>query len=257
MGGPDPGQLVTQDQTFVNREKPEPEEPRRKLVSRWQNRVKRAKRHWRSQFKRMRENMEFCEGRQWPDMAKNEQRDDRYVANICIRHVLQRTAELYPNNPTMRAKTKPKLIATTWDGSSQSLMQAQQSMMMGAQTGMIDPNAMAVLHDAALVKQFDNMMERVGKTLEIDPKYADEHKPGGAIVLPASGDVVMGMRVEAPYPDPLINRPDLHTGGLTPKRTLRAIRPISWSFVAGPSLRAWMPICATWCWCANWLNSSP
>jgi hypothetical protein len=171
MGGPDPGQLVTQDQSFVNREKPEPEEPRRKLVSRWQNRVKRGKRHWRGQFKRMRENMEFCEGRQWPDISKNEKRDDRYVANICIRHVLQRTAELYPNNPTMRAKTKPKLIATTWDGSSQSLLQAQQSMMMGAQTGMIDPNAMAVLHDAALVKQFDNMMERVGKTLELLYEY--------------------------------------------------------------------------------------
>ena len=93
--------------------------------------MKRAKRHWRMPFKRMRENMEFCEGRQWPDLAKIEKRDDRYVANICIRHVLQRTAELYPNNPTMQAKSKPKIIATVWDGSEQQLLQAQQSMMMG------------------------------------------------------------------------------------------------------------------------------
>ena len=57
-GPVDTGQLVTQDQSFVNREKPEPEEARRKLVNRWQNRVKRAKRYWRVPFRRMRENME-------------------------------------------------------------------------------------------------------------------------------------------------------------------------------------------------------
>ena len=163
MGGPDPGQLVTQDQSFVNREKPEPEEPRRKLVSRWQNRVKRGKRHWRNQFKRMRENMDFVEGRQWPEIAKSEKRDDRYVANICIRHVLQRTAELYPNNPTMQAKTKERLMAQTWDGTQASLMQAQQSAMLMAQAGLPpDPNSMAVLQDAAMIKQFDEMMTRVG-----------------------------------------------------------------------------------------------
>ena len=167
-GPVDTGQLVTQDQSFVNREKPEPEEARRKLVNRWQNRVKRAKRYWRVPFRRMRENMEFCEGRQWPEMAKSEKRDDRYVGNICLRHVLQRTAELYPQNPTMKAKTKPKLIATIWDGSEQQLMQAQQSAMMMAQSGLPpDPNALQILQDASLVKQFDETMQRVGKTLEL------------------------------------------------------------------------------------------
>lgn len=170
--GPDMGQLVGQDQTFVNRNRPEPEDPRRKLVSRWQNRVKRAKRHWRTNFRRMRENMEFCEGRQWPEMAKSEKRDDRYVANICIRHVLQRTAELYPNNPTMQAKTKPKLIAQTWDGSEAELQQAQQHLLMSSQTGMPpDPNTMAILQDAAMVKRFDQTMQRVGKTLELLYEY--------------------------------------------------------------------------------------
>jgi hypothetical protein len=47
------------------------------------------------------------------------------------------------------------------------------------------------------------LIERVGKALEIDPKHAEGHRSGGAIVLPASGDVVMGMQVAAPYPDPL------------------------------------------------------
>jgi uncharacterized protein DUF4261 len=47
------------------------------------------------------------------------------------------------------------------------------------------------------------LIERVGKALEIDPKQAQGHRSGGAIVLPASGDVIMGMQVAAPYPDPL------------------------------------------------------
>ena len=162
----------TNDTTFMARERPDPDEPRRKLVNRWQTRVKDAKAFWKNPFRRMRENMEFCEGRQWPDVPQTDKRDDRYVANICIRHVLQRTAELYPNNPTMQAKTKPKLMAQTWDGSAASLNQAQQAVLMATQSGMPpDPNSMAILEDAALVKQFDEMMTRVGKTLELLYEY--------------------------------------------------------------------------------------
>jgi hypothetical protein len=169
MPGPlDPTMLVEEDQTYVNRKKPEPDEPRRKLVGRWQDRVKRAKRHWEKPFKRMRENMEFCEGRQWPQLATTEKRDDRYVANICLRHVLQRTAELYPNNPTMKAKTKPKMVARVWDGTEQQLVMAQQSAQMAVMSGMMpDPNAMMILQDASLVKQFEETMHKVGKTLEL------------------------------------------------------------------------------------------
>ena len=47
------------------------------------------------------------------------------------------------------------------------------------------------------------LVDRIGKVLGIDPKHEETQKPGGAIVLPASGDVVMGMRVDAPYPHPL------------------------------------------------------
>jgi hypothetical protein len=47
------------------------------------------------------------------------------------------------------------------------------------------------------------LVERIGNVLEIDPKHAEGQKPGGAIVLPASGDVVMGTRIDAPYPGSL------------------------------------------------------
>jgi len=45
------------------------------------------------------------------------------------------------------------------------------------------------------------MIDRVGTALEIDPVHAQGNTPGGSIVLPAGGDVIMGMRVDAPYPD--------------------------------------------------------
>jgi hypothetical protein len=174
--GPDPALSQvpgTGQTTMVPRDRPTPDDARRKLVTRWQDRVKRAKRHWRPQFKRMRENMEFVEGRQWPDLSKEiGKRDDRYVANICIRHVLQRTAELYPNNPKMQAKVKPKLIAQTWDGTEAQLMQAQQSAMQAAQVGMPpDPHSMMILQDAAQVQQFDAIMKKIGKTLELLYEY--------------------------------------------------------------------------------------
>jgi hypothetical protein len=47
------------------------------------------------------------------------------------------------------------------------------------------------------------MTERIGKTLEIDPKSAQELKPGDAMVLIASGDLVSGLQIDAPFPDNL------------------------------------------------------
>lgn len=165
---PDPAAASPMDDnTFMPREKPEVPDARAKLVRRWQSRVTNAKKHWKVTFKRMRDNMAFVEGEQWPDPPSDGARDDRYVSNVCLRHIQQRTAELYPTNPTMKAKRREKLIATTWDGSAQSLMQAQQTMVMGAQYGIMDPNAQAILMDAQAVHQWQQMMDRIGKTLEL------------------------------------------------------------------------------------------
>ena len=166
-GAPPPEDPMAQNK-FINRERPDPPDQVKKLVKRWQDRVRRAKAHWKVQFNRMRENMAFVDGDQWPDAPRDGARDDRYVANVCIRHVQQRTAELYPNNPTMKAKKRPKMISTTWDGSSQSLMQAQQTMMVSAQYMVPpDPQSQAILQDAAMVQQWDQLLERIGKTLEL------------------------------------------------------------------------------------------
>jgi hypothetical protein len=47
------------------------------------------------------------------------------------------------------------------------------------------------------------LTERVGGALGIDPKAAETCDPKGAIVIPAAGDVIMGVRIDAPYPAPL------------------------------------------------------
>lgn len=47
------------------------------------------------------------------------------------------------------------------------------------------------------------LIERIGNLLDIDPKHADMGRHGEVVMLPVSGDVVMGMRVDRPYPEPL------------------------------------------------------
>ena len=47
------------------------------------------------------------------------------------------------------------------------------------------------------------LIERVGKELEIDPKLAGQLKPSDPLMLPACGDMIIGVDLDAPYPEPL------------------------------------------------------
>ena len=47
------------------------------------------------------------------------------------------------------------------------------------------------------------LTKRVGEALEINLNAAEEQKPDLPMVLAAGGDLVMGMRIDAPYPDSL------------------------------------------------------
>jgi hypothetical protein len=50
---------------------------------------------------------------------------------------------------------------------------------------------------------YRRLIERVGEPLGIAPGAADNAAPGGALVLPVGGDVVMGLRIDVPYPERL------------------------------------------------------
>jgi hypothetical protein len=116
----------------IPRDNPDPIERRKRLVSSWVSKVKKAKRFWKPAFDRMREDQEFCFGKQWGKDPK----DRRYVANLTLRLVAQKTAFLYAKNPKAVAKRRERLNATSWDESQTTLTQLMQSgAMMMQQAG--------------------------------------------------------------------------------------------------------------------------
>lgn len=172
------------DPKVMPREAPEGTDERKALVTKWQERVRQAKAHWSNDFARMRADMKFAAGYQWPDMKTAD--DDRYVANIVLRHIKHRTAGLYGKNPRAVAKRREKLLSTTWDGTMASLQAAQQQLMM-AQQLMSDPfadpimagqaaaqaaQANAVVGDAMNAMQQAQLMNKVAKTLELLYQYS-------------------------------------------------------------------------------------
>ncbi len=163
---------------MVNRDKPEPSEQRAALVKELVAGVKTAKKKWAPAFKRMRADMDFAMGKQWPGTAvlEEDEDDQRYVANIVQRHIQQRTAVLYAKNPKAVAKRRDRIDYTVWDGTEsqyqQASMGAQQSLLMGMPP---DPAFQMVIEDHDKCMQQRKLVDRVGRTLEIlYQHYTDE-----------------------------------------------------------------------------------
>ena len=93
--------------------------------------VKHAKKHWKPAFERMKEDQDFCLGKQW---SKNP-KEKRYVANITLREVTQRVSFLYARNPKAVAKRREMILNTVWDGTEQSLQAIQEAGAMAMQSG--------------------------------------------------------------------------------------------------------------------------
>jgi hypothetical protein len=126
-----PGQKV------MDREAPDPSQARRALVDSLQKMVKSGKTHWDKIFKQMERDQKFCAGHQWNEETKglafNDDMDDRYTANITLRHVQQKVAALYSKNPKAVARRRPRLLSTVWDGTQQSLQQAHATLQAAQQ----------------------------------------------------------------------------------------------------------------------------
>src|SRR4051812_48378857 len=76
-------------------------------VKLWTKRIKAARNHWKDDFDRMRENMEFADSFQWQGQLKMD--DERYIANIVNRQVNQKVAALYAKDPKISAKRRRRL----------------------------------------------------------------------------------------------------------------------------------------------------
>lgn len=199
IGMPPMDPAALDDKKVVEREKPEVDKAREELVSGWIGRVHLAKKHWEDQaFKKMRWATKFAAGKQWEDADGNlAEKDDRYVANVTLRHVNQRVASVYAKNPRVRSTPRPKLHNMVWDGSKETLaaaqhsLQAAQAMManpqaaamgmaMGAvQAPAMDPGqAQAILKDAQEAQARRSQYAKMGRTLEIVAHYSmDEMQP--------------------------------------------------------------------------------
>lgn len=103
---------------------------RKELVKAKTEAIRRARKYWDCDFKRMRDDQDFLLGKQWQGQTDIE--DERYVVNITQRHVQQRVAAVYAKNPTVVARRKEMMDFKLWDENPLSYQMASQLV---AQTG--------------------------------------------------------------------------------------------------------------------------
>ena len=135
---------------------------RKALVADWLDKIHRAKAHWRPVFDRMREDMDFFMGKQWPDQG------DKYVANLIQKHVQNRVAALYAKNPKVVCRRRRTIDFAVWNGDQAEFQNAQVLMQQSAMQGVPPPpQVMALIQDVQQGTEARRRADRVAKTLEI------------------------------------------------------------------------------------------
>lgn len=172
------GQAVDPSQGSTSEVPPD----RRELVKKWCEKVKSAKGRRSGVWEQMRRDQQLAFYGADPAWVKA----DRYIANITAQHVNQRVAALYAKDPTIVAKRRPTMDFTVWDENPQTLMmafqqiqqaqaEAQQYAAMGFQPppGAAVPSqqAMSVIQDFQQGMQRRQMLDKVGKSLELVAEY--------------------------------------------------------------------------------------
>lgn len=175
-----------EQEEIISRERPVPDASRAAAVTRWTDRVKRARAYWdENVFEQMRKNMRLARGDQWSDAANaekqkfpvpdmlNDEPGARYVANIILRHIHARTASIYGKNPKFVSRRAKRLVSTIWDGNFQTIQQAVQTVTE-AMSMPGDPNAMAraveaqaILADFQQTVQQNKQLDKIAETLEL------------------------------------------------------------------------------------------
>jgi hypothetical protein len=152
----------------VLREPPKIEESRRRLVMQWQQEIRKDKEYFKDDWKRMREDEQYALYGADKDWISN----DNYTVPIINRQINLTVAALYAKNPKAVAKRKKKLRFKQWDGKKETAMAAFQNVQMAAQQGLpADPMSSEILQEISEAKAYDQMLDRVGKTLELLFEY--------------------------------------------------------------------------------------
>lgn len=143
------------------------------LVKEWNERIDVAKQRWQPDFERMRTNMRFATGRQWP--KQKELQDERYVCNLTLKQIRQKVATLYAKNPKAEAVRRERMDYQLWDEDADSLVAAMQTKQMAAQVGVVDMEAEAILNDFMMGQKIKTLVKKVCKTLDILYQYQVDH----------------------------------------------------------------------------------
>lgn len=161
----------SQAQTNSGMQRGEPNTPQdeKQSVQKWQRRIIASKKYFEKDFKRMREDMTIA--RQGADKEWIE--GGNYTVPIINQYLNQAVASLYAKNPVATAERRKTLDYTMWDGKPDTAIAALQNAMSG-----LDPNAMALVQDIDQGRQKYEMLQKVGRTMEIlFDYYANEQKP--------------------------------------------------------------------------------
>lgn len=140
-------------------------------------RIRSAREKYKKDFERMRENMDFAAGIQWA--GQETIRSDRYVVDLTLQNVNQKVATLYAKNPVAEFQRRKRLDFQLYDGRMESLLPIlQQGMASGVGLLGISPEQRALLMDYQQGMQAHELIDRVGRTLEILYQWNfDEHDP--------------------------------------------------------------------------------
>ncbi len=141
----------------------------RAQVKVWCKRVRKAKEKWAPDFKRMRMNMEFCAGMQWPGMQTID--DEKYTCNWTVQNVNQKVASLYARNPKAEARSRKRKIYRVWDEKIETLTEAIGKSTMLAQQGLADPVSEAIILDYQQGKAITERIDGVCETLKLLYQY--------------------------------------------------------------------------------------
>lgn len=150
-------------------------DPQRLLVEKLIAKVKANKKHHKTRFDWMREDMDFAFGRQWVDNTGKPapDTDDRYKANIVQRHINQAVASLYAKNPTMKVSRRKRLDYEVFDGDPESLQEAHMGIVGAVEAGQPPPPAAVdVAMDVEQAKAGRKVIDNVSRTIELLLDYA-------------------------------------------------------------------------------------
>ncbi len=135
----------------------------------WEKRVREAREYFEPVFRRMRRNIEFVYGLQRPGQKALD--EDEYTANLILRILTQKCANLYAKDPKTEVRRARRLNYTVWDGRMETLQAAVAAATRARAGGTRDLAAEAILNDFATGFEQERQMDRVAETLQIVDDY--------------------------------------------------------------------------------------